>query len=207
MAWLVDGGSGRCCGGLNGGERDLVSMAFLFGLFLCFRVQFLCFRFSSSIPFSLSRACSSLSPLSPVFSLEYFSASFLSPLVSSFIAKNGAGKLLLMRLQSRPAGRLFRWWWGRGERGGKVLKMVFFFCCRFGGKGRRGTVPFKTAPFGLSFFLFVFGLVPVFPSLSLVRALSSPLSLLRYFPFNSPLSLSFGLPIYRKTKRSRYAFC
>ena len=137
MAWLVDGGSGRCCGGLNGGERDLVSMAFLFGLFLCFRVQLLCFRFSSSIPFSLSRACSSLSPLSLVFCLEFFSTPFLSPLVSSFIAKNGAGKLLLMRLQSRPAGRLFRWWWGRGERGGKVLKTVFFFYCRFGGERKK----------------------------------------------------------------------
>ena len=38
VAWLVDGGSGRCCGGSNGGERDLFSVAFssVFSLFFGF---------------------------------------------------------------------------------------------------------------------------------------------------------------------------
>ena len=98
-----------------------------------------CFRFGFSIPFSLSLACS-LSLRSPPLSLCFLkkNPSLLSPSVSPFIEKkHGAGTLFLVRLQSRLAGRFFRWWWGQGERGGKLLKTVSFFCCRFGGEKRK----------------------------------------------------------------------
>ena len=86
----------------------------------------------------LSSACflSLRSPLSPSVSSKKIHP-ILSPSVSPFIEKkNVAGKLLLVRLQSRLAGRFFRWWWGRGEReAGQFFKNFLFFCYRLeGGK-------------------------------------------------------------------------
>ena len=137
MAWLVDGGSGRrrCnCFQVLG----LLSLSLPFSLFrFSFFFFFFCFRFGFSIHFSLSPACflSLRSPLSPSVSSKKIPP--FSLLRSPFIEKqNVAGKLLLVRLQSRLAGRFFRWWWGRGEREvGQFFKNFLFFCYRLeGGK-------------------------------------------------------------------------
>ena len=95
MAWLVDGGSGRCCGGLNGGERDLFSVAFSSVCFSVFGFDFFVFGLVPVFP-SLSLSCvpslllslSSLSPISLLRSLKFRPP--LSPSVSPFIEKNGA---------------------------------------------------------------------------------------------------------------------
>ena len=84
VAWLVNGGSGRRCGGSNDGERDLFSVA-LFGFFSVFGFGFFvfCFLFVFQfIPFSFPLPCwfslSSVFSLSPPFgSLFFFSFGFL----------------------------------------------------------------------------------------------------------------------------------
>ena len=125
VAWLAYGGSGRCCGGSNGGERDfsaILCFRFVFSgfllVFFCFRFQFLCFWFVPALP--------SLSCVISLLTLS--SGSLLSFGLSPFIGeKTKQVCLLLVRLQSRngwsasdPFGGLVGLRWGRGERGGKV---------------------------------------------------------------------------------------
>ena len=158
VAWLVDGGSGRWRCGCSVCSLSLSSLLLVSVLFFSF--SFFVFGFGFSILFSLSPACSiSLrSPLSPSVSSKKIRPLF-SPSVSPFIAKNGAGMLFLVRLQSRLAGRFFRWWWGRGERergGTKFSKIFFSSVTGFGGrmKKRNSAVQNGTVRSFLFFFLY-----------------------------------------------------
>ena len=63
VAWLLDGGSGRCCGGLNGGERDSFLVVFSSVFFSVFGFDFLALGLFLFSP--LSRALSLSSSLSP----------------------------------------------------------------------------------------------------------------------------------------------
>ena len=87
VAWLVDGGSGRCCGGSKGGERDLFSVAFS-SVFFLFSGSVSLFLVCSCYPLSFVRYLSS--PFSPAFFLLP-----LSPLRSFFFPFSLFGPLYL----------------------------------------------------------------------------------------------------------------
>ena len=95
VAWLVDGGSGRCCGGSNGGERDLFLVAFSSVFFFVFGFGFFVFGLFLLSP--LFRALSLFSFLSPAFfllplsPLRYFSPPSPSSVLSIYRKQNGAG--------------------------------------------------------------------------------------------------------------------
>ena len=130
VAWLVDGGSGRRCCCFQQWRKILLP-PFSFGFFcsqwLSVLGLVLVFFFLVSVSFFSVCFCSSLSlrvDLSLSFSLQVSRVLPLSLRFFFFIYRGSTGGgPWLVRLQSRMAGRLFRWWWGRGERRGRIFEI------------------------------------------------------------------------------------
>ena len=140
---------------------DLLSLSLPFSLFrFCFFFLFL-FLFSVLVSvfssLSLLRALSLFGLLSlPLFLQKKIRPPPLSFGLPIYSKKNGVGMLFLVRLQSRLAGRFFRWWWGRGERRGRIFEIFFVFCSvKTGGRRKmNNVVQNDTVLIFLFFFLF-----------------------------------------------------
>ena len=111
-SWTAAPGGGAAAVRFALSLTSLLFVSVLFFLFL-FLFSVLVSVFPS---LSLLRALSLFDLLSLPLFLQKKSVLSLFFGLPIYRKKHGAVMLFLVRLQSRLAGRFFRWWWGRGER-------------------------------------------------------------------------------------------